>query len=236
MGHEPALAALMLLAACGSAAADPPAGGNRANAAARAPSGPGNAAAAGNYRMRGPPDEVGGIELLPDGRFRFGYAGGAVNAQAEGRWTSDGRTVILNTDPRPTPPTFTAGPVSRGDGLTILVKGPDGEGLPLIDVRVGLADGRVITGYTQDYGWRPDVDTRAAAPQWVELSFDMYGVPAQRFPLDPAAGNVFAFTLVPNDMGVMDFRDQAVEVTPEGLVMRRGGGSVTFVREAAPRK
>jgi hypothetical protein len=233
MGHELALAALMLLAACGSASADPPAAGNAANAAvsAPAPSGPGDLAAVGNYRMRGPPDEVGGIELMPDGRFRFGYAGGAVNAQAAGRWSSDGRTVTLNTDPRPTPPTFTAGPVTRGEGLTILVKGPDGEGLPLIDVRVGLADGNVITGYTQDYGWRPDVDTRAGAPQWVELSFDMYGVPAQRFPLDSTKGNTFTFTLVPNDMGVIDFRDQALELGQGELVMVRHGGRTTFVRE-----
>jgi len=231
-----AMTALML-AACGSAAADPPA--NQASTNGASPlraDGPGDTAAAGTYRMRGPPDEVGGLELNPDGHFRFGYAGGAVDLHAEGRWTSDGQSVVLNTEPRPTPASFTQGPVSRGEGLTILVNGPNGRGLALIDVRVGLADGRVIEGYTQDYGWQPELEARAGEPQWVELRFDMYGVPPRRFPLDPSAGNVFAFTFVPNDLGVMDFRDQVLLVEPEGLVMVRGEGRTTFVREASGAK
>ena len=240
MGQKPALFALMLLAGCGSASADPPGNGPQASAntsaSSLAPSAPSNTAAAGTYRMRGPPDEVGGLELSPDGHFRFGYAGGAVDLHAEGRWTSDGQSVVLNTEPRPTPASFTPGPVTRGDGLTILVNGPNGRGLALIDVRVGLADGRVIEGYTQDYGWRPEVDPRAGAPRWVELRFDMYEVPPQRFPLDASRGNVFAFTFVPNDLGTMDFRDQVLLVEPEGLVMVRGQGRTTFVREASRAK
>lgn len=234
MGHEQALAAFILLAGCGSAAADPPGGKPQTNAtaAAPAPRGPGNLAAAGRYRMRGPPDEVAELELDRDGRFRFGLAAGALDARAEGLWSSDGRTVILNTEPRPTPPTFAAGPVTRGEApLSILVNGPDGNGLALIDVRVGFADGSVLEGYTQDYGWQPQADARIGEPRWVELSMRMYEIPPRRFPLDARAGNTFAFTLIPNDMGVMDFRDQALEIQGDELIMRRGGGSVTFARQ-----
>ena len=134
------LAALLLLC-CGAAS------GN----AAQTQAGAGNLAAAGRYRDNAGPDVVIELELARDGRFRFGIAAGSLGAQAEGRWTSDGRVVTLNTEPRPTPPTFTAGPVTRSSEhpLSILVNGPDGEGIATIDIRVGMADGRVLEGYTQ---------------------------------------------------------------------------------------
>lgn len=227
--------AALLLAACGSASADAPNGTLQANAAGKPEAiagNPGNLAAVGRYRMQGPPDEVSGLELTPDGHFRFGLSAGAVDAQAEGRWTSDGRTVILNTEPRPNPPTFTPGLVSRGEApLSILVSGPNGRGLALIDVRVGFADGSVLEGYTQDYGWQPQADARVGEPRWVELSLRMYEIPPRRFPLDPSAGNVFAFTFAPNDIGVLDFRDQVLEIAPAQLVMLRGGGRTIYVRE-----
>jgi hypothetical protein len=231
MGHSTAAIAALLLAACGGASADPP--GDKPAAAATA--GPGNLAAAGRYRMRGPPDEVSGLELIPDGRFRFGLSAGALDAQAQGRWTSDGRSVILNTEPRPTPPAFAAGPVTRDEGpLTILVGNPNGRGLASIDVRVGFADGSVIEGYTQYDGWRPEEGAPVGEPRWVELSLRMFEVAPRRFPLDPAAGNHFAFTFVPDDLGILDFRDQALEIEGDTLVMRRGAARIVYARENRP--
>ena len=42
-------------------------------------------------------------------------------------------------------------------------------------------------------------------------------MPLHRFDLDAAAGNAFAFTLVPNDFGIADFQDAAESrrVTPD---------------------
>ena len=43
----------------------------------------------------------GGLELRPDGRFRYALEYGAVSEGAEGNWTLDAGTVRLTTDPMP---------------------------------------------------------------------------------------------------------------------------------------
>lgn len=222
------IGALLLLApACGGTAE--PSNG----AAPQVAAGPGDTAAAGRYRLQEGPDVVSLLELRPDGHFRYMLSAGALDTHAEGRWTSDGRTIVLNTEPRPTPPTFTAGPVTRTGAapLVVLVRGPNGRGIAGIDLKMGFADGRELEGYTQDYGWHYVEDDRPPAPAWVELSLAMYGLPPRRFPLDASAGNQFAFTLVPNDIGVQDFRDQALAITAEGLVISGPGGTGTYARE-----
>lgn len=219
-------AALFLATACGAAT-----GSATQNVAA--PAGPGDLAAAGRYRDNAGPDVVAELELGRDGRFRFGLAAGSLDARAEGRWTSDGRVVTFNSEPRPTPPDFSAGPVTRSSEhpLTILVNGPDGEGIATIDVRVGMADGRVLEGYTQDYGWQPDAGVDVGTPRWVEISELGHGIPMRRFELDASAGNHFAFTLIPNDFGVFDFRDVEARITPEGLNLPFFGDMLPMVRE-----
>ena len=228
------LAALLLAAACTPASGEPEnADGGMAAGAAAQPAGTGDARAAGHYRLHGGPDTASELDLLPDGHFRFFLAEGALDLRAEGRWSSDGRTVVLNTEPRPTPAAFTAGPVTRTDEapIVVLVNGPDGRGIASIDVKLHFADGREVEGYTQDYGWHYTDEGPPGMPAWVELSIGMYGLPPQRFPLDGAAGNKFTFTLVPNDLGVQDFRDTPLQVTGEGLVITGPGGTGTYVRE-----
>jgi hypothetical protein len=228
---------LLLASACAAASGAPE---NTANANAGAnlvapaqPAGPGNVAPAGHYRLRGGHDTASELDLLPDGRFRFFFAAGALDLHAEGRWTSDGHTVVLNTAPRPTPAAFTAGPVTRTDDspIVVLVNGPNGRGIAGVDLKMGFADGREFESYTQDYGWRYDQEGPPGVPRWVELSLRMYDLPPQRFALDAAAGNKFTFTLVPNDLGVQDFRDTALQVTGDGLVITGPGGNGIYARE-----
>ncbi len=228
------LALMLMLAACTPAGGDNQAAGagnSQANRSTEAPPSmapPADARAAGRYRLAGSPDEVVAFELFPEGRFGFMMIAGAVDQHAEGRWASDGRTVTLNTWPRPTPPEFRAGPVTRGGDapFTILVKGENGRGLAGMDLRVGLANGETTESYTQEYGWQSET-----APRWVEISLAMYDIAPRRFELDAAQGNVFAFTLVPNDFGVMDLRDESFEISGRDLISRRNGRPSTFRRE-----
>lgn len=44
---------------------------------------------------------AGGLELRPDGRFRYAFDYGAVSEVAEGRWTVNNGAVLLTTDPMP---------------------------------------------------------------------------------------------------------------------------------------
>ena len=215
--------ACLLLAAAGAASARP--------AAMRTAAHVRPVALAGTYRLH-EHDAASELALLPNGHFRFFFAAGALDLAAEGRWTSDGRSVTLNTEPRPVPPAFSAGPVSRGEGpLHIKVTGPNGRGLALIDLRVGFADGHVVDGYTQDYGWQLAEAEDVGAARWVELTIAMYGLPPQRFPIDPTAGHDLSFILTPNGLGVEDFHDAILPITREGLVLTLMGGSGTYVRE-----
>lgn len=226
------LAPILLLAACaqtdGNASANAAAGGNAAAEAPPPMTPPADARAAGRYRLAGSPDEVVAFELLADGSFRFMMSAGAMDARAEGRWASDGRTVTLNTWPRPTPPEFRAAPTTRGGEApwTIMVSGPDGRGLAGVDLRVGLANGETTESYTQEYGWRSGTE-----PRWVEVSLEMYNIPPRRFELDGRQGNIFNFTLVPNDFGVTDFRDERFEISGRDLISNRNGRQSTFRRE-----
>jgi hypothetical protein len=69
-------------------------------------------AAPGCATAKGPPvvaglyeidqmEMAGGLELLPSGRFRYGFDYGAVSEVSEGKWTVEGGTVLLTTDPMP---------------------------------------------------------------------------------------------------------------------------------------
>lgn len=203
-----------------------------APAAEPAPIG-GDRAAAGRYRLVGQMEAASGLELTADGRFRYFLAYGSLDQQAQGRWSSDGRRVALNTEPRPVPAEFSARPPSRSDeaALIVFVATPNGRGLNSVDVRIGLADGRVHEGYTQDYGWRLGPDERPSAVQWIELSLQAYGVPPRRFAVDGSAGNQFNFTFTPNDFGTVDFRDRIFQIEGRNLVFREQGAALVYERE-----
>ena len=76
------LGAAILIAAPGGASAETPAG------------------FAGLYEIN-QMEMAGGLELQPDGRFRYGFDYGAVSEVSEGKWTVEGGTVLLTTDPMP---------------------------------------------------------------------------------------------------------------------------------------
>jgi hypothetical protein len=46
---------------------------------------------------------AGGLELSPDGRFRYAFDYGAVSEESKGRWSVEGDKVLLTTDPMPAP-------------------------------------------------------------------------------------------------------------------------------------
>ena len=74
------LGAAILIAAPGGASAETPAG------------------FAGLYEIN-QMEMAGGLELQPGGRFRYAFDYGAVSEVSEGKWTVEGDTVLLTTDP-----------------------------------------------------------------------------------------------------------------------------------------
>src|SRR5438270_12173635 len=70
-----------------------------------APAGEAQASPAGVYEIH--QMEMGGaLELKRDGHFRYAFTYGAVDEEAEGDWTFDGKTVLLTSKPMPRAPAF----------------------------------------------------------------------------------------------------------------------------------
>lgn len=57
---------------------------------------------AGLYRIS-QMEMAGGLELEPNGRFRYAFDYGAVSEESEGNWAVRDGTVLLTTDPMPPP-------------------------------------------------------------------------------------------------------------------------------------
>jgi len=57
---------------------------------------------AGLYRIS-QMEMAGGLELEPNGRFRYAFDYGAVSEESEGNWTVRDGNVLLTTDPMPPP-------------------------------------------------------------------------------------------------------------------------------------
>lgn len=187
---------------------------------------------AGHYRLVGVHDAASELILYPDGRFEYGLAYGALDEQAQGRWTSDGKTVHLTTMPKPKPAVFSAGPAERNAGapFTIKVTSPDGRGLAGVDFQLTFDNGDPVESYTQEYGWSLDpADKRT--PRSITFALPMYGLKSQTFPVDAAQANQFTFILTPNDLGTIDFQNVPVTMEEDRLILHRDGGELTYVMQ-----
>ena len=92
---------------------------------------------AGRYEIN-PREMAGGLELSPDGRFRYAFDYGAVSEESEGKWSAAGDSVLLTTDPMPPKAECNRGFASACFDRTPLVR--DGENLILMrwDARIVL--------------------------------------------------------------------------------------------------
>lgn len=186
---------------------------------------------AGRYRLTGEPDSAATLRLDRDGRFRYDLSSGALDERAEGRWRHDGANLRLTTEPTPIPPVFSAEPPAHDNDtpLHVQVNWPGGRGMAGVDFRIGFDSGDPVEGYTQEYGWSlPPDDHRA--PRWIVLAIPMYGLVSPRFPIDLTKGNALRFTLIPNNFGIVDFRDALVEVQGKTLILHRSTGELHFIR------
>lgn len=186
---------------------------------------------AGTYRLVGEQDVASGLRLGKDGRFQYFLSAGALDERAEGRWRAAGRTVVLSTEPKPLPPLFQRGPSARtrAAALTVKVSSPGGGGIAGVDLRIGFDQGEPFVDYTQEDGWSLPADEKRV-PRWIELAVPMHGLGSPRFPIDLASGNALAFTLVPNDLGAIDFAGVKVEISGKALIVHRDGYRLRYER------
>ena len=193
-----------------------------------APSAAAQDGAAGRYRLVGEHDVASELIVRKDGSFEYFLMAGALDERAKGRWSADGMRLRLETLPVPKPAIFAmrAGSTSTAAPLTVVVRWPDGRGVSGVDVEVGFDAGDVATGYTQEYGWSlADDETRR--PHWIKLKVPMHRLESERFVI-AAKANTLIFTLVPNDLGVLDFHNYVIERLPGRLIVYRDGARLTY--------
>lgn len=184
----------------------------------------------GIYRLEGVHEAASGLELTADGHFRYGLTYGALDEVGEGRWVRDGNRILLTTEPAWTPPAFEPVSAERNPEFTVRVQvtGPDGNRMSWpVDVLLTYADGTETEGYTQPYGYIPNLpeDTKITA---VKLGLAMFGFISPPFPVDLARANDLTFRLVPNSLGQPPFKDQPLLIEGDDLVMLRGDGRLTY--------
>ena len=187
---------------------------------------------AGHYRLVGEQDVASELVLKEDGHFLYVLAAGALDEHAEGRWTSDGKTVRLTTEPKPRPAVFRAGPTARTAEVPfrLRVTWPDGRGIPGVDFAIGFDSGPSVTDYTQEDGWSLPPDEKRNV-RWIEFALPMYALTSQRFAVDLTMANDLTFVIEANDLGMADFKELPLTIGQGKLLMHRYGGTLTYVGE-----
>ncbi|MBB4630923.1 hypothetical protein [Sphingosinicella soli] len=188
----------------------------------------------GVYRLEGVREAASGLELTADGRFRYGLTYGALDEAGEGRWVRNGNRILLTTEPEWKPPEFVPVSAARNPEMPLRVQVTAPDGTPMgwpVDVVLMLADGTEMDGYTQSYGYIPNLPegTQVTALRLGLGVFDFVSAP---FPVDLARANDLSFRLVPNSLGQPPFKDQPLVIEGDDLVMLRGDGRLTYRKES----
>lgn len=189
---------------------------------------------AGQYALRGLREAAGGLELLADGRFRYGMSYGALDEQAGGKWRLDGNSVRLTTDPSPRPPEWAQVSVEKGDPalFALMLENPAGQPIPNIEVHVRLQDGSVERANTRSDWMEAPLDA-AHQPVAVRFHIPVFEVSSPEFPIDLAKGHRLRFRLDPRDLGMRDFRDWPLEIRGDVLAPPEAPDGVGFRRVKA---
>ena len=172
----------------------------------------------------------GGLELRKNGRFRYALAYGAVDEEAEGDWTFDGKTVRLTSKPMPTPPSFELvrdDPAPVGDLVLTLEKPVFGEGYRLDAVGTDASSGQQGLVTTDDDG---HVDSGGRKLSAVDPLIPVFGNVGGHFPLSSDRGHHLVLRFHPNDIGHAAFTAEPLVITSRGLVLMRYGTEIRFVR------
>ncbi|MDE2410311.1 MAG: hypothetical protein KGM18_00905 [Sphingomonadales bacterium] len=186
------------------------------------------AALAGNYAARHM-EMGGGIALQPGGRFRYELAYGAIDEEASGRWTCDGDTATLTSDPVVAPRFELLGrDGARAGRLRVTLDLPEGLSRQYFSVFVRYADGAGerldLTDDGLDVALPAHRQVRAIRPLLpiYELAGEEIAVPA-------GAGPAVHWRFRPNDLGKVAFAGTPLRRQGGALVLTRFGEAIRFV-------
>ena len=185
---------------------------------------------AGNYEIH-QMEMAGGLELQPNGHFRYAFTYGAVDEEAEGDWTFDGTAVHLTSNPMPDEPTFdlvkdTPAPICT---LSLAVDWGRFGWSSAPDVLVTYADSpREIHFLQADE--RGTVHLENCAVTSVFPLVPMFGTPGEPLKISPATGHRLSLRFRPNDLGHVAFRDEPLKLNGSDLLWERYDAEIRFLR------
>jgi hypothetical protein len=171
-----------------------------------------------------------GLELKPDGHFKYGLSYGALDEEAAGTWTVSGDRVLLTSAPV-NAPRFVM--VSRGRGpdgvLQVTLDVPQGISRQYFDALITDASGQTQRKQLTDDGLALPF-ARTNAPTSLRLIFPVFQVAGEVVPLDPASGYALRFRFEPNDIGKVGFRAEPLQIVNGELLLNRHGRTIRFKR------
>ena len=195
-----------------------------------APAAPSPPSVAGHYEIR-QMEMAGGLELQPNGHFRYALSYGAADEEAEGDWTSDGQAVRLTTNPVPKPPAFELvrdDPAPKGE-LSLVLEPPGFGWAGSIDAVVTVA------GSDQTVRVRTEGDGRIEIPPNVTVTaiepvVPIYGGRGAAIALAAERGHHLLLRFKPNDLGKAAFHDEPLARDGDDLLLKRYETVIRFLR------
>jgi len=171
-----------------------------------------------------------GLELKPGGSFQYALSYGAVDEEAQGDWTFDGKTVLLTSKPMPKAPSFELvrdEPAPKGE-LYLKLEDPGFEwGHPL--EAIATADSKIGFEVQADDSGRVDLSgkppVRAIAPE-----MPVFGPTGQVFQLSADRGHKLTFRFHRNDLGKARFDREPLHEKDGDLLLQRYDTTFRFVK------
>lgn len=174
---------------------------------------------------------AGGLELQANGHFRYAFSYGAADEEAEGDWTSDGKTIRLTTRPAPMPPNFELvrdDPAPKGE-LSLALEPPGFGWEGSIDALVTIA------GSGKKARVRTEGDGRIEIPAGVTVTtiepvVPIYGGTGSPIALSANSGHRLLLRFKPNDLGKAEFKQEPLAIDGNDLLLERYEAVIRFLR------
>jgi hypothetical protein len=170
------------------------------------------------------------LELLADGRFRYGLAYGALDEEAAGKWTLRGDSVLLTSDPVRAPRFVLVSQGRSAPGLLrVDLDLPKGVSRQYFDALITKANGQTERKQLAEDGLLLPF-AAAEAPTTIRLSLQMFEVASGPVRLDANSGYSVRFRFEPNDVGKVSFQATPLKVVNGALLLDRHGRTIRFRR------
>lgn len=170
------------------------------------------------------------LELRADGRFQYALSYGALDEEAEGRWTKVANTVLLTSDPV-TPPRFVLVEEKGAfDGrLRLKLDLPEGMSGQFFHAETRFADGTSVDRQLSEQGDLPPIKPPAPATH-VTLLLPIVGLSSGEVQLSGTGGHQLRFRFEPNDLGKVAFAQTVLRIDGGDLVLQRHDRTIRFRR------